>query len=1247
MERVFPIRCTILDDSPHLDGDNLRQGSQSQSPPCPFIASHIVCQIDIVTSNTPRPSPSTSGSDSSTSTKTPSDERQQPSHDFVDDTVDPRSPDETLANNESGEYAFADDKGHGVITGKRARFTRCEDEQIQIPGSIQAHGMLVGLEMIGDVELRYSCCIVSDNSESICGYSPRVLLALSDFHSILSPPYHSIFDTSAAESRNQFIDTHKSHEPKVFSIMLQNPQGHTIPLWCASHFVGGSHNLLICEFELQKASSFETPYSDLPSTPFCSLGNKPKDTASSFTDKSEPMNLHTKTLFRGEGSAMQLLDVVSQVQGQLSSQTTIEGLLDVIVDEEYNGKVVAELVDARASSDIFKGLHFPNTDIPPQARRLYKINRVRVLFDREQEPCRLICRTAANLDTPLDLTHSYLRAMSPVHLKYLKNMNVRSTMSISLDYRGNLWGLICCHSYGPTGRKTPFPIRELTYWLGLCASDCLYKLLNAERIQARKLVSAMQLNFKPIVWLSASSTELLRLFRANFGFLVVRGEARTIGRLSSSYLEAVTLLKYVYFRKFENTFASKNITKDFSDLHIVGGFDHIAGILVVPLSPAIGDFIIFFRASQTKEVDWAGNPKKFGDEKKLEPRNSFKKWTETVRGTCQEWTEEELEAAGMTRLVYGNFIRVWREKEADLQESRMKRVLLFNLSHELRTPLNAVVNYLEIALEERLDRSTKAILASSHTAAKSLIYVIEDLLNLTVGTKQPTPLAHVAFDLRKGLQSILDHLQFHANQKLLNFDVITDIDFPRFVFGDLQRLQQAVSSLVTNSIQYTTQGSIVVHLGVSANESERCIIKISVQDSGIGMSQSELDDIFREFEQVSDEDDLDQASTEKVSAHIPKAPEKGSKLGLGLALLSRYIKHSGAQVRGRSSPGKGSTFSLEIPLQLATEEAVDTLPFSSQTMSATNGRSGINTGSSGIISPTSPEQSAGYPGISSLAWMKFRSSPTLSASSHLEPATAKTAEDNEAHMRDNNLTVLLADDNPVNLAVLERRLKKSGHKVHLSRDGQQCFDVFRRSRDQLGFILMDINMPMVDGIMSTTMIRALEAIGDDHDVWLSAFLDSSPTKRRNRPSTLLRPASSPPPNLDAATGSTESLPCTMEAATTPLESDPSHICRPTLTSSNLLQLPGEMFSQSRQVSSRPSSMMTLARHTDHLPIFAISSALYQHTQESLQEAGFDGWLSKPVDFQRLSLILKGATDEESRLKGIYRTDDVKAGGWFH
>ena len=132
--------------------------------------------------------------------------------------------------------------------------------------------------------------------------------------------------------------------------------------------------------------------------------------------------------------------------------------------------VVTELLDPRATRDLYKGLNFPASDIPKQARDLYKINKVRLLYDRDLETARLVCRTAQDLEQPLDLTFSYLRAMSPIHIKYLTNMAVRSSMSISINAFNELWGLISCHGYGSKGMRVSFPIRKMCRLIGDSAS---------------------------------------------------------------------------------------------------------------------------------------------------------------------------------------------------------------------------------------------------------------------------------------------------------------------------------------------------------------------------------------------------------------------------------------------------------------------------------------------------------------------------------------------------------------------------------------------------------------------------------------------------------------------------------------------------------------------------------------------------------------------------------------------------------
>jgi light-regulated signal transduction histidine kinase (bacteriophytochrome) len=147
------------------------------------------------------------------------------------------------------------------------------------------------------------------------------------------------------------------------------------------------------------------------------------------------------------------------------------------------------------------------------------INTVRVLYDRTEETARLVCRSLEDALTPLDLKHSYLRAMSPIHLKYLGNMGVQASMSISLMVNGALWGLIACHSYG-VGMRVSLLVRELCRGLGDIASSSIEKVLYASRLKSRKIMSKAPPTTSPSTYIAASSLDLLNMFGADMGFLV-------------------------------------------------------------------------------------------------------------------------------------------------------------------------------------------------------------------------------------------------------------------------------------------------------------------------------------------------------------------------------------------------------------------------------------------------------------------------------------------------------------------------------------------------------------------------------------------------------------------------------------------------------------------------------------------------------------------------------------------------------
>lgn len=571
--------------------------------------------------------------------------------------------------------------GHAVITGRDGdALQRCEDEPIHVPGAIQSFGMLIAMHEEEDGKFKVR--VASENSERMIGFTPRQLFALDNFCDILSDDQTDNLLDHVDFIRDDDADP-ATNGPEVFTIAIRHPRKRTQKMWCAMHINENNPDLIICEFELEDdqlnplvpagEATPEPPEDTLHSDP------TPEEYAESTVNMSKPLRvLRTARKRKGEAAAMEVFNIMSQVQEQLANASSLDTFLKILVgvvkeltgfhrvmiyqfDQAWNGRVVTELVDPRATKDLYKGLNFPASDIPPQARALYKINKVRLLYDRDQETARLVCRTTQDLETPLDLTFAYLRAMSPIHIKYLGNMAVRASMSISINAFNELWGLIACHSYGSKGMRVSFPIRKMCRLIGDSASRNIERLSYASRLQARKLINTVPTESNPSGYIIASSDDLLKLFDADYGLLSIRGETKILGKLEQTQ-EALALLEYLRLRKVTSVTHSVDITIDFPDLRYPPGFSVIAGLLLVPLSVGGQDFIVFFRKGQTREVKWAGNPyEKFikeGTEGYLEPRTSFKTWAETVVGKSKEWTEEQIETAAVLCLVYGKFIEV-------------------------------------------------------------------------------------------------------------------------------------------------------------------------------------------------------------------------------------------------------------------------------------------------------------------------------------------------------------------------------------------------------------------------------------------------------------------------------------------------------------------------------------------------------------------------------------------------------------
>lgn len=1184
------------------------------------------------------------------------------------------------------------DEGHAIITGRDGEtLQRCEDEPIHIPGAIQSFGLLVAFR---EEDEKLLVRVVSENSAQIIGYTPQQLFQLESFLDIFSDEQAENLLDHLDFIRDESGDAVASNGPDVFMISVKLPKARTRKLWGAMHLSESDPGMVICEFEIEDDQVNPLVPSDsiTPELPEDTLGSNPtaEELVDSTVNASKPLRvLRSARKKRTEAAAMEVFNILSQVQEQLANAPNLTIFLKILIgivkeltgfhrvmiyqfDSAWNGRVVAELVDPRATRDLYKGLNFPASDIPKQARDLYKVNKVRLLYDRDQETARLVCRTMEDLEKPLDLTHANLRAMSPIHLKYLGNMAVRSSMSISINAFNELWGLIACHSYGAKGMRVSFPIRKMCRLVGDTASRNIERLSYASRLQARKLINTSSTATNPSGYIVASSDDLLKLFDADVGALSIRDETKILGKPRGHLQEVLAMVEYLRMRQMTSVFCSQDIAVDFPDLRYEPGWKFLAGVLFVPLSAGGDDFIAFFRKGILQEVKWAGNPyEKFvkeGTEGYLEPRTSFKMWSETIVGRCRDWTDEEMETASVLCLVYGKFIDVWRQKEAALQNSQLTRLLLANSAHEVRTPLNAIINYLEIALEGQLDQDTRENLARSHSASKSLVYVINDLLDLTKAEGGQSLVKDESFDLLQTLKEATDPFARDAKRKNLQYDVVMGAGLPQHVKGDHRRVRQIVSNLIANAIQHTSDGRVLVETSTSSTPSSqgKTEIEVVVEDSGAGMSQAKVDALFRELEEVSYEEDLSDNNLLSTDRFTDQSGQDRMALGLGLAVVARTVRNMGGQLRVKTEEGKGSRFVIVL--------GFDT--------DSTGPRQLEPARAHGSASPSRPSSSHHQDGEVTLVYrnpeprpVPARKESTNSMNSLMSLKSGKSGK-SDASQRSDTDRLIDAIQEPLRLTDdKSKTLDSAGRGTRSSTTSIEPPITPSKSRSLPSPRALKSSLHRPPGVEtvkdSGTPLRPVRIPDDQRD---------QPSGSKPGVKVLFEE----PKSVDAPSDTTEinTLGSRENFSVLVAEDDPinskimkkrleklGHMVHLTVNGEECSSAHGEQpaafdavlmdlqmpivdgFSSTKMIRSFEKThwktcLSRRAAKNGRIPIFAVSASLVEKERDKYLDAGFDGWILKPVDFKRVDLLLKGIADEEARNSCLYEPGKWERGGWF-
>jgi PAS domain S-box-containing protein len=336
-------------------------------------------------------------------------------------------------------------------------------------------------------------------------------------------------------------------------------------------------------------------------------------------------------------------------------------------DEDWNGAVVAE---SRIDGiDPYLGLNFPASDIPGQARTLFQSSKVRQIPDVRYVPSALICLGDGKA---IDLGLSSLRSVSPIHIEYLENMEVRSTLVGSLVVEGRLWGLLSCQ-HKSAAKYFGTAEREALGWVcediaALLETTTIRQRWEREHslsVRRRKLVDAIrEFDFKTLMQLGGS-TDLLEVVAADGFALVVEDSIQTTG-ITPGADRIRELQRRRHERAASPTLFSSHALSH--DLELADAGDGVAGALFVSLRGKPETTMIWFRNERSYSVRWGGDPDHphFADESgRMSPRKSFAQFLQDIRGRSLAWSPEELESAK----ELGSLIEIeaLREREAFTQ----------------------------------------------------------------------------------------------------------------------------------------------------------------------------------------------------------------------------------------------------------------------------------------------------------------------------------------------------------------------------------------------------------------------------------------------------------------------------------------------------------------------------------------------------------------------------------------------------